>query len=73
MPLRNEPFDRLITLADEDEQLVEDVDEYGWFLNADPVGQPERVPDLAWVWDLGSRALLEYQLAVAARQPFGNA
>jgi hypothetical protein len=61
------------TADDEDDEQPLLAEDYIWLMRNGLEGPPELVPDLAWVWDLGTRGLLEYQLRIAARQPAGSA
>jgi hypothetical protein len=58
---------------EEDEEQPLLAEDYVWLMGHGLAGAPDAVPNLEWVWDLGTRGRLEYQLRVAARQPLGSA
>ena len=48
-------------------------EDHAWSAASRFRAQAGRLPNLDWVWDVSPRDLMEYQLAVAVRQPLGSA
>lgn len=61
------------TTTDEEDERPLLAEDYVWLMRNGFDRHPEQVPDLEWVWDLGARDLLAFQMSVAAHQPLGSA